>query len=219
MKRWLALFTLILCCLIGPVLGEEAMESSERDISVSSIRAVVPVQGAQVDIRASVVDGETWLLLPAFADQAKMQLFDGDQPVTDADVQIMQSENLRALFLLSDDPVSQGREYIDNCERHEHFTTASMALVDADGHVDHAGKIRKLRGRGNGTWGGSKKPYQFKLDEPMDLLDTGLASEMERTWVLLAESSTQTMLHNRITLDMGLELGLSETSHSEHVDL
>ena len=219
MKRWLALFALILCCLIGPALGEEAMESSERDISVSSIRAVVPVQGAQVDIRASVVDGETWLLLPAFADQAKMQLFDGDQPVTDADVQIMQSENLRALFLLSDDPVSQGREYIDNCERHEHFTTASMALVDADGHVDHAGKIRKLRGRGNGTWGGSKKPYQFKLDEPMDLLDTGLASEMERTWVLLAESSTQTMLHNRITLDMGLELGLSETSHSEHVDL
>ena len=219
MKRWLALLAFVLCCLTGFALGEEAMETDERDISLSSIRAVVPVQGAQVEIRASVVDGETWLLLPAFADQEQMQLFDGDRPVSEADVQIMQSENLRALFLLSDDPVNQGREYIDDCERHVHYTTASMALVDADGHVDHAGRIRKLRGRGNGTWGGGKKPYQFKLDEPMDLLDTGMASEMERTWVLLAEASTQTILHNRITLDMGLELGLTETSHSEHVDL
>ena len=218
MKRWL-LLVLLLCCATGFALGEETMASEGRDISLSSIYAVVPVQGAEVVVRASVVDGETWLLLPAFADQAKMQLFDAGQPVEDADVQIMQSANVRALFFLSDDPVNQGRAYIDNCERHEHFTTASMALIDADGHVDHAGDIRKLRGRGNGTWGGDKKPYQFKLDEPMDLLDTGMASEMERTWVLLAESSSQTMLHNRITLDMGLELGLAETSHSEFVDL
>lgn len=230
MKRWLILITLALCCLGGFALGEEAMTAGERDISRSPIRAVLPVQGAQAEICASVVDGDTWLLLPAFADVEQMQLYVNGQPaeyqldgdtltVGDTEVSVMQSENLRALFLLSDDPINQGRDYIDSCERHEHYTTASMALVDAQGHVDHAGKIRKLRGRGNGTWGGSKKPYQFKLDEPMDLLDTGLASEMERTWVLLAESSAQTMLHNRITLDMGLELGLSETSHSEHVDL
>lgn len=132
---------------------------------------------------------------------------------------VMQSANLRALYLWSDDPEQCGREWLEDCERHERSTTASMALISAEGRISHAGDITKLRGRGNGTWEEAKRGYQFKLDIKADLLDTGMPDERNKTWVLLANASDPTMLHNRIALDMGLELGLQETSHSEYVDL
>ena len=228
MKKWLILTVVMLCCLTGFAFAEEA--AAGRDIVRSDISAVIPVQGSSVEISASVVDGETWLLLPSFADPSQLQLMQNGRPVAcqlqddaieagETQIRLMQSQNVRALFLFSDDPVSEGREYIENCERHEHFTSAAMALIDETGRIDHSEAIRKLRGRGNGTWSNLKRPYQFKLESPADLLDTGLESEQERTWVLLTEASSQTMLHNRITLDMGLELGLTETPGCEFVDL
>lgn len=132
---------------------------------------------------------------------------------------VMQSANLRALYLWSDDPQQYGREWLEDCERHERYTTASMALISTEGRISHAGDISKLRGRGNGTWEESKRGYQFKLDIKADLLDTGLPDEQNKTWVLLANASDPTMLHNKLALDLGLELGLKETSHSEYVDL
>lgn len=131
----------------------------------------------------------------------------------------MQSQNLRALFLESDDPVNQGRVYLEDCNRHQNSTTASMALVDTVGTMDYSGHIKKLRGRGNSSWDQEKKSYQFKLDDKVDLLKTDDLSECNRTWVLLADAMDRTMLHNRIVLNLGLEMGLDETSHSEPVDL
>ncbi|MBQ7868295.1 MAG: CotH kinase family protein [Clostridia bacterium] len=242
MKRFLrVLLTVLLVCLMGLCAAEEYVE--ERVITVSPLRAVLSVTGGRVEICATEIDGETWLFLPAFAAPDGMaltldgqrvtlgelqpdeelegvsstQVFSGSETLMD--VRVMQSANLRTLFLISDDPVNEGREYIDNCAKHENATTASMMLVGDDASVDHSGAIRKLRGRGNGTWVNPKKPYQFKLEDRKDLLDTGLDSERERTWVLLAEASGRNLVHNRIVLDMALELGLSETSHSEHVDL
>lgn len=132
---------------------------------------------------------------------------------------VMRSENLRAFYLFSDDPIAHGRAWLEDCPRHENETSAAMAIVSPNGHVDHAGDISKLRGRGNGTWANEKRPYQLKLTDKANLLDTGNRDERSRTWVLLAESTDSTFLHNRLALDLGLELGMSETSRSEYVDL
>lgn len=206
-----------LCLLAAPVWAEESIweEEGERVMERSALRALLPVKGTSVEVRATRIDGVDWLFLPSFADQERMQLVDGDG----ADVEIMQSQNLRALFLFSDDPVNQGREYIDNCERHVNETTGSMAIISPDGTVDHAGRLRQLRGRGNYTWQREKKPYQFKLEDRADLLMTGDSAERSRTWVLLAETSDASLLRNRMTMDLALEIGISETPFSEHVDL
>lgn len=225
MKRLLPLFILCLALCFAQGLFACAEEWEEETIvAESSVTVQIPLHGAAAEIRAKEIDGETWLFLPAFADVETLypEAYETDEEGVwyddETGMYLMRSENLRTLFLFSDDPVNQGRAYIEGSPRHETYTTASMALVDTDGRVSHAGDIRKLRGRGNGTWRETKprRPYQFKLEERADLLDIGQSA---RTWVLLADITDGTFLHNRIALDLALELGMEETSRSEHVDL
>jgi len=144
------------------------------------------------------------------------ELMAGDETVR---LSIMQSANLRTLFFFSDDPVNRGKAWVDASERHRDEATGSMALVAQDGTVEHAAKVTGWRGRGNSTWNYVKKPYQFKLEYKADLLKTGAADERSRTWVLLADAVDETLLRDRIAFDLGQELGMTETSRSEYVDL
>lgn len=234
MKRFLFCLLALLCFGALPALAEVQVD------------ARVPAEGGYALIHTTQnsaladpaeQDG-LWLFLPAFADRQQITLLvDGQETPVDwasaravedgvealsvegLTLYVMQSQNLRALFLQSDDPEHQGRIYVEDCDRHQNSTTASVTVVDTNGTVDCAGHIKKLRGRGNSSWKQVKKSYQFKLDDKVDLLKTGDPSERNRTWVLLADAMDRTMLHNRIVLDLGLELGLDETSRCEPVDL
>jgi len=189
-------------------------------VCASACAVSLPAGAGTVEIMPRMHGEEAWLYLPAFANVQRLypdaQEADGVWMDEASGLHLMKSENIPALFLFSSDPENEGREYIESSTNHSTYTTASMALVDADGSVIHFGDIRKLRGRGNGTWKNHKKPYQFKLEERADLLENG---EAARTWVLLSESTDGTLLHNRIALDLALEMGMEETSHSRHVDL
>ena len=193
-----------------------------------ALTVTLPVTYGSVNIHSTVLNDEQWLFLPAFANSEKLPLewlpseaenvrlaetAEGEK------LYVMQSENLRTVFLFSDDPISHGREYIENCSNHQNRTTGRMAIVDPSGRVNYTDRLRQLRGRGNGTWLMAKKAYQFKLENRFDLLQTSKASEAARTWVLLAESSSMNFLHNKLAYDMGLELGLENAPHSEYVDL
>ena len=210
------------------------------------LNALLPTN--QGSVRLSVIPDDQvddglgdgyWLFLPAFADRETLVLQGEGQEIrldwTSAHdeaegvqclelpggdrLHVMQSENLRALFLFSDDPVQQGRAWLEDCGKHERHTTGSLLLVAANGNVSHDERIKKLRGRGNGTWNALKKPYQIKLANKVDLLDRNELTEQKRTWVLLAMSTDPSLLRDRMALDMGLEMGLTETSGSEYVDL
>lgn len=210
------------------------------------LNALLPTN--QGSVRLSVIPDDQvdeglgdgyWLFLPAFADRETLVLQREGQEIrldwTSAHdeaegvqclelpggdrLHVMQSENLRALFLFSDDPVQQGRAWLEDCGKHERHTTGSLLLVAANGNVSHDERIKKLRGRGNGTWNALKKPYQIKLANKVDLLDRNELTEQKRTWVLLAMSTDPSLLRDRMALDMGLEMGLTETSGSEYVDL
>jgi len=198
--------------------------------------ALVPTGRQTAEITGTIIDGENWFFLPSHArletisfrnadgqeEYPAMISEDGHVHVQSGEntVHVMKSENIRSLFLYSDDPIHQGRTYIDGGENHSTYTSASMALVGADGRVDHSGRIRTLRGRGNGTWRGpEKKAYQFKLEEKTDLLDTGKYEEQNRTWILLALAMDSTYLHDRIAFDLARELGDETASASEHVNL
>ena len=222
MKGWFALKRMAWIAVLAALL---CISSAGAE----TFTLALPWAGAAVEVCTSEMDGEQWLFLPAFADPASLPVELLDEEADEEGVRraeldgqplsIMQAQNLRALFLFSDDPQNQGRAYIDGGERHSTETTGYMALIAPDGTVEHADRLRQLRGRGNGSWGNEKKPYQFKLENRADLLKTGDPSEMARTWVLLADYMDPTRLHNRIALDLALEMGLEETSHSEFVDL
>ncbi len=232
MKR----LVILLLVMIAMLYSSYAEEYTEVQIEPAFVLAV---STGEVELHTAVIEEELWLFLPAFArledlrvEGAELEWWDVEQ---DEDglwyvdillneeetltVNVMRSENLRSLFLFSDDPVNQGRSYIENTEnKHENETTASMALVNAQGEIDHSEDIRKLRGRGNWSWGWPKKSYQIKLENRTDLLDTGNEDNRARNWLLMGEGLDATLLHNRITQDLALELGLTGLE-SEFIDL
>lgn len=198
---------------------------------------MLEVTHGTAELHPTILDDEYWLFLPAFAmernaieiwyqgNEVVWQELSSEESIAlwqtanGTCFHVMQSKNLRALFLVSDEPDVYGRAYLDNAAEHETFQSGSMAMIDLNGRVDHVGKISKMRGRGNFTWQLDKKAYQFKLEEKADLLKTGKSEEWNNTWILLADGFDGTMLHNRITMDLALEMGISNTSRCEHVDM
>lgn len=149
---------------------------------------------------------------------------------TSATLVLMFSDQIRSLYLVSYDPESKGREWLEDCQKHERETSGRVTLLEADGTVAYEGRMPKIRGRGNTTWGNypldadtvltvDKKAYQIKLETKADLLNTGDAQEANDCWVLLADTFDGTLLHNRISNDLARELGEAEASCCQPVDL
>jgi len=221
---------LMQCLLLIGLLAFSCAQAEE-------LCAIVPAVGGTIEVRSTEISGESWFFLPSHADVSRLSLIMPDggvlkepDEVTEADgvftvrfadtvCRVMHSENIRSVFLFSDDPENYGREYIDGSIDHSTYSTGTLLLLGADGAADHVEDIRKLRGRGNGTWESPKKPYQIKLERKTDLLDTGHFDERERTWLLLTMYGDRTYLHDRITFDLAKELGDETASNSEYVNL
>lgn len=93
---------------------------------------------------------------------------------------------------------------------------AGMAVVfDKAGLPVYNGRMEGIRGRGNSTWGLSKKPYQFSLSQKTDLLGLGKG----KAWNLLANGYDETKLRNQITLQLASALGMAYVPRGTMVDL
>ncbi len=133
---------------------------------------------------------------------------------------LMRSENQGSLYITSDDPETQGREWLESFKSHLSETTGKAALLNADGSVVYDGGLKQLRGRGNTTWGWStKKPYQIKLSQQTNLLEGPAPEDRDGTWLLLSDAFDATLLHNTVTLRLAQELGLAFTPDFRAVDL
>ena len=94
------------------------------------------------------------------------------------------------------------------------YIDSEVVFVDKDGSqfVDYEAKIKV---RGNSTSVAPKKPYNIKFNEKQDLLGFGKAKK----WNLLADCFDPTLLRNKTFLNLGLELGLENTSNSQYIEL
>lgn len=133
---------------------------------------------------------------------------------------VMMSANVRAMYLVSEDPVNKGRLYVDGSPDHSAKATGVMLLVDPDGTVVYNGDLTQIKGRGNTTWSASaKKPYQIKLDKKTDLLETGNKANKAKTWLLLANANDATLMHNTIAYQLAKSLGITTTPECAPIDL
>ena len=73
----------------------------------------------------------------------------------------------------------------------------------------------KMRGRGNSTWGYSKKPYQISLENSIDLFGMGKSKK----YVLLANDRDSSRIRTQLALGMGISSGIPYTSEHRQVDL
>lgn len=145
--------------------------------------------------------------------QSKLYLsLNGEEPI---ELLLMQSANLASMYLTSDDPQTQGRDYVDAAK--SHAVTAQMQMLSADGTVIYDGALKQLKARGNSTFTYyPKKSYQIKLDTESDLLGT---HEQVKTWVLLAGYADATQMRDKLFKDLAAGMGMSYTASCDWVDL
>lgn len=134
------------------------------------------------------------------------------------ELNILKSSNLDTLFITSDNPVDEGRLWID--ENREHFTMGSLKMNNPNGKDVYNDKLTEIRARGNSSWFATeKKSYLLKLQYDCDLVQTGIKKEKNKTWLLIANSFDPSLLHNRIAYDLANELNLSYSPFCKNVDL
>ena len=143
----------------------------------------------------------------------------GEYTVTLADgstLIIMKSANVRALFYVSDDPVSKGRPWVDTSKSNE--AEGKMSLIGLNGTVEYTDEVTEMKGRGNATFDNfEKKPYQIKIKNKADLIG-GNKNEANKKWVLLANAADNTFLHNFFSFALAQELNMPYTSKCEAID-
>ena len=125
-------------------------------------------------------------------------------------IQFRKSANLPTLYI---DTVSGSMEgvYADK----ENEESASITLYSAEGFVEYRDGSCILKGRGNSTWRQPKKPFLLKLSDQVELLNMGEDSE----WILLANYSDESNLHNKLVFDMADQICEAWTPKCEFVDL
>ena len=129
------------------------------------------------------------------------------------------ADEIGTMYLLSDDPENEGRAWVESSPDKSNKATGNMLLVNADGTAVYNDGLTQIKGRGNSTWLSDKKPYQIKLSEKTDLLQTGAEDNAAKTWVLLANYSDQTVMRNTLIYDLGLELGMDFCTENNWVNL
>lgn len=125
-------------------------------------------------------------------------------------LQVMKSENVPALFVSTRSGTLDIIHHNKDQEEPGH-----LLILEPSGEVSHDGGLSQVKGRGNWTFSLVKKPYQIKLEEARDLFGLGRS----KTWILLANHYDNSLLRNRIVLDLAGAAGLPYSSKSQAVDL
>ncbi len=85
---------------------------------------------------------------------------------------------------------------------------SKILVLESDGTVAYSDADEKtsseIKGRGNATFSYYKKPYQIKLGKKTKLL----GMEKSKTWILLANYTDQSALHNALAFTLGDALNI-----------
>ncbi|MBR7162059.1 MAG: CotH kinase family protein [Clostridia bacterium] len=85
---------------------------------------------------------------------------------------------------------------------------AGVLILDELGETQYsdaaAQTVSEIKSRGNATWTYLKKAYQIKLDSKTDLFGMGKS----KTWILLANYTDQSALHNALGFMLGDKVGV-----------
>ena len=93
-----------------------------------------------------------------------------------------------------------------NANKNKRDKEAKILILDDLGQTEYsdisANTNSEIKGRGNATWSYLKKPYQIKLGTKTALF----GMEKAKTWILLANYTDQSSLHNALGFMLGEEL-------------
>ena len=142
----------------------------------------------------------------------------GEAPV-ELKLTVVPTGGIASMLLVSDDPVNNGRVWVESSPDKSNKATGSLLMLGGDGTVIYDNKLTQIKGRGNSTWLQDKKPYQIKLDKKTDLLETGKDENRAKTWVLLANASDDSLLRNTIVYDLSVAMQMQPGIECRPVNL
>lgn len=119
-----------------------------------------------------------------------------------ADFTFYADESLATVFVTT----SKGLSYIEQSKNNRDKGT-KITVVNENGDVEYsdgADTSSEIKGRGNATFGYYKKPYQIKLSAKTAILGMDKA----KTYILLANYTDQSALHNALAFRLGDVLGV-----------
>ncbi len=154
---------------------------------------------------------ENIFYLPSAADITKLSLSTGEvldltaSKTTDArgaecykhsKFTFYHGEDLPTVFVTT----SKGLSYIE-ANKENRDKSAKITIMDETGAVEYSDTdtVSEIKGRGNATFSYYKKPYQIKLSAKTEIL----GMEKSKTWILLANYTDQSALHNALGFSMG----------------
>ncbi|MBO5665419.1 MAG: CotH kinase family protein [Bacteroidaceae bacterium] len=120
---------------------------------------------------------------------------------------------------LTDNAVSVPRIDIDieggkTVTSKSYYLNANFRITGYGIYEDFEDSVQ-IKGRGNSTWGYSKKPYRLKFDEKVKPF--GLTKG--KSWVLLANAQSGALMANAIAMKVGQMAGAKYTNHIIPVEL
>lgn len=134
-------------------------------------------------------------------------------------VDLIPITGIATMYLTSSDPENEGRQWVEASPDKSNATTGSMVLRNEANEVVYDGALTQIKGRGNSTWLAEKKPYQIKLKDKTDLLETGDKENASKTWVLLTNHSDASQLRNRTVYDLSVAMGMEPGIQCRPVNL
>jgi hypothetical protein len=117
---------------------------------------------------------------------------------------------------------TQAQQNANNCQNHliySHKYTAmsSLTLTDPSNPANNlsvSSTADSIRGRGNSTWAGDKKPYRIKFGEKTSVF----GRQKNKSWALLANWYDQTFTLNAVGFELGKRIGIPGTPSQFLVD-
>lgn len=207
------------------------------------ITASFQSDGAEISVRARVVENRYMLFLPGPCDPSDVTItLEGVESLTAGDIPLESGKTADFSAILGDAQkllspkgkkigtltVYHGSDLpcmflsvdakqlkaVDKSKNNE-ITEGGVIYVEPDGTVSYHGELTSLHGRGNSTFAYKKKPYQLKLPQKVSL--SGM--NKGKTWLLLANYLDLSLLRNKITLDLCREIGIPYAVDSRMVDV
>lgn len=154
-----------------------------------------------------LADG-TLLTEPHMGTEQDVLVDTGDGSLVPWKLCFMRSENLYSVFLdTKDTPLSD--------IEHDVYSDTGVTVISPSGRVSLSDKDAHMKGRGNATWTGDKKPYEIKLSEEASLCDM----PSSKKWTLIANYFDSTKLDNKLAFDTSKAIGMEYAVSSDWVDL
>ena len=182
--------------LPGALAGQEPVIRVDQDVDV-------------------IWDGRTYasgstLPLSQYIGKEAEVSFSNNRPV--GTVRVMQGSAIPSLYFTVD-PDDFRR--VNQSTKGDIRKEASFVMISGKGRLNAAERLTSFKTRGNSTFFASKKAFQFRMENKVNLDGMGKG----KTWILLANWFDISLIRNQITFDLCREIGLRGTPDCRQVDL